>query len=453
MSISSNAAPALSNSMQALPGPEAIPAGQPLVAVENLSVHFRTKRGIVHAVDGVSFEIGHGETVGLVGETGCGKSVTARSFMRLVPTPPARYASGRILFRPNQICGRCGGAGCDACNATGRVPSSCTGCKGNDCADCGGSGRETLDLLRVPHRELSRIRGERVAMIFQDPALALNPVLTVREQVGEVFYQHRSEELLEEAGLSGAQFLIRRAARGRSTSTERALLSLPLLRSRRRRLVRAVEERVVTALAETRIANPRKILDSYPHELSGGMKQRVMIAQALACAPDLLIADEPTTALDVTIQARILDLIRELQERHNTAVLYISHDLSLVRDVCDRLLVMYAGQLVEGGPTKRIFTDSLHPYTEGLLAAIPTGTQARGSLRAIKGTVPELVNPPSQCRFHTRCPHAGPVCATATPAWATHRPPDHHAACFLHDNVDTIGVPANDMPARDRSAS
>jgi oligopeptide/dipeptide ABC transporter ATP-binding protein len=212
---------------------------------------------------------------------------------------------------------------------------------------------------------------------------------------------------------------------------ERMLLALPPLRSRRNRIEAEVDERVAAALAETQIPNPRKVMERYPHELSGGMRQRVMIAQALACNPDLLIADEPTTALDVTVQARILELIAALKERHRTSVLYISHDLSLVRRICDRIAVMYAGRIVEIGTPQRIFEAPAHPYTRGLLAAVPSAAHARGRLAAIEGTVPELVDPPPACRFAGRCPHEAPICANADPVL---RPvgADHEVACFIH---------------------
>ncbi|HET7388603.1 MAG TPA: oligopeptide/dipeptide ABC transporter ATP-binding protein [Nocardioidaceae bacterium] len=428
-------------------------ASLPLASVDELSVHFQSKRGIVHAVDRVSFDIGDGERVGLVGETGCGKSVTARSFLGLVPSPPALHAGGRILFRPKQDCTRCHGAGCASCDRLGRAPVPCPACRGAGCGHCDGTGQEQHDLTRLTPRQMRRVRGEQVAMIFQDPALALNPVLTIGQQVAEVLHEHRADVLLAEAGLTGQGALLQRAARDRSTRLERALLAAPGLRGQRNRLQKVVRDHVARALAETRIANPRKIMDSYPHELSGGMKQRVMIAQALACAPDLLIADEPTTALDVTIQAHILDLIHELQERHRTAVLYISHDLSLVRDFCDRVVVMYAGQVAEEGPTSRLFQQPLHPYTRGLLAAVPTGGQPRGTLMAIDGTVPELANPSSQCRFHTRCGHGNMVCASQTPVLTVHDPPNHRAACFLYDDGEALGLRAEDMPSTDRSVS
>ncbi|MGH3666432.1 MAG: oligopeptide/dipeptide ABC transporter ATP-binding protein [Egibacteraceae bacterium] len=419
----------------------------PLASVEDLRVYFRSKRGLVHAVDGVSLDIGDGETVGLVGETGCGKSVTARSFLRLVPMPPGVQAGGRILFRPRQTCPACQGSGCQACAQLGRAPAPCRHCHGSGCDACGHTGAETVDLLQIPERQLRAIRGDRIAMIFQDPAKALNPALSIRTQLAEVFAEHRPTDLLGGAGLSRqAGPLVRRAARRRSSFLERRLLALPPLRSQRRKLEAAIDEAIAQVLADTHIANPRKIMRSYPHELSGGMKQRVMIAQALACNPDLLIADEPTTALDVTIQARILELIRELQGRHHTAVLYISHDLSLVQQISDRVAVMYAGQLAEVGPARQLFTNPLHPYTRGLLKAIPSAGQRRGELTAIEGTVPELVEPAPSCRFRSRCPHAAPACARLDPALRTHG--DHEAACFLYDDPVFVGADAEEMPRR-----
>ena len=347
-----------------------------VASVRDLRVHFRSKVGVVQAVDGVSFDIHDGETVGLVGETGCGKSVTARSFLGLVPMPPGVAAGGSIMFRPRDACPDCSGDGCQTCDHTGR---------------------RAVDLLQISEREMRNIRGDRIAMIFQDPAKALNPALPIGDQVAEVFFQHRSQELLDDAGLADDGALIRRRAGLRNRRLEDFLLSVPPLRARRDRLMKAASDRVAEALAETQIPNPLKIMDRYPHELSGGMQQRVMIAQALACDPDLLIADEPTTALDVTVQARILELIRDLQHRHHASVLYISHDLALVRRVCDRVAVMYAGRIVEDAPTESIFADPSHPYTRGLLAAIPSSDHQRGRLVAIAGNVPELIDPPEAC--------------------------------------------------------
>jgi oligopeptide/dipeptide ABC transporter ATP-binding protein len=381
-------------------------ATTPLVAsVRDLHVHFETKAGVVHAVDGVTFEIRDGETLGLVGETGCGKSVTARSFIRLVPSPPGIYAGGQIDFWSTEA-------------------------RRNR--------EEPIDLLKIPTEEMLAIRGDRIAMIFQDPGKALNPALSIRSQIAEVFYQHRSQEILEVLGPNVPRIL-RRAARQENNGVEWLLLKLPPLRSKAHKIRKRVDDMVAHALTETQIGNPRKIMNSYPHELSGGMKQRVLIAQALACNPDLLIADEPTTALDVTIQARILELIAELQARLETSVLYISHDLSLVKEICERVAVMYAGRIVETGTTDEIFRNPKHPYTRGLMAAVPSANHRRGKLAAIDGTVPELVDPPPSCHFHTRCPYAVELCRTADPE-PIPVGDSHTVACFAFETIETGAI-------------
>jgi len=421
--------------------------------IDDLRVHFRTKAGLVHAVDGVSLDIRDGETLGLVGETGCGKSVTARMFLRLVPMPPGVHAGGTITFHPRRRCAKCAGAGCDHCDGTGRVPIRCPTCKGAGCVRCDHTGSERIDLTSLPERALRKIRGNRIAMIFQDPGKALNPALSVRDQIAEVFQEHRFDDVLERAGVVArrglAARLLRRCAENHARSLERLLLALPPLRAQRDQITAAVDAMVADALAETQIPNPRKVMDRYPHELSGGMRQRVMIAQALACNPDLLIADEPTTALDVTVQARIIELISDLQQRHRTSVLYISHDLSLVRRVCDRVAVMYAGRVVEVGTTQRVLRAPLHPYTQGLLAAVPSAGHRRGALVAIEGTVPELIDPDPACRFAGRCPYTAPECTRRDPHLkAVER--GHTVACFLH-HPPPDAAPA-DLPRTERSA-
>jgi oligopeptide/dipeptide ABC transporter ATP-binding protein len=391
-------------------------ATRPLVAsVRDLQVHFKSKAGVVHAVDGVSFEIRDGETLGLVGETGCGKSVTARSFIRLVPSPPGIYAGGQIDFWSTEA------------RRTNGDP---------------------IDLLKIPHEEMLNIRGDRIALIFQDPGKALNPALSIRSQIAEVFYQHRSDDILRGLGTGVPPHIIRRAARQQTNGFERFLLNFPPLRSHAEKLEERIDELVAQALTEVQIPNPRKIMDSYPHELSGGMKQRVLIAQALACNPDLLIADEPTTSLDVTIQARILELIAELQERLETSVLYISHDLSLVKEICDRVAVMYAGRIVETGTTDEVFSDPKHPYTRGLMAAVPSKAHKRGELVAIVGNVPELVDPPPSCHFHTRCPFAVEICRTVDPE-TIDLGGGHSVACFAYGASD----PSATLPTLERWVS
>ena len=422
----------------------------PLLSVRDLRVRFDTKRGQVSAVEGVSFDIAEGETLGLVGETGSGKSVTARSLLRLVPRPPGVFAGGEALFRPKLTCVTCLGVGCAACRGVGRISARCPTCGGSGCTACGGTGHETVDLLTTPERRMRGIRGNHIAMIFQDPGKALNPGLPIRQQVAEVFAEHRATEILREAGIDSehASVVLRRDARGRSTMPERWLLRLPPFRRRHRRLDAVLDDRIARALADTRIPNPRKVMDRYPHELSGGMKQRVMIAQALVAYPELLIADEPTTALDVTIQARIVDLLSELQERFHMAVLYISHDLSLVRRISARIAVMYAGQLAETGPADHVFQAPLHPYTRGLIGAIPSSTHRRGALAAIEGTVPELIDPTPGCRFAGRCSHAAPVCVRLDPRLEEHGNA-RKVACFGYVSAGELGVQRSDMPIVD----
>jgi oligopeptide/dipeptide ABC transporter ATP-binding protein len=428
--------------------PDAAPAAAPLLSVRDLTVCFDTKRGRVSAVDGVSFDIADGETLGLVGETGSGKSVTARSLLRLVPQPPGIYAAGEILFRPQVTCASCRGTGCVACASTGRVSAPCPRCAGAGCTACGASGHETVDVLTIPEGRMRSIRGNHIAMIFQDPGKALNPGLPIRQQIAEVFAEHRYEEILREAGIDpdDAGPLARRDARRRTRAPERLLLRLPPMSRRHRRLESVLDERIARALAETRIPNPRKVMARYPHELSGGMKQRVMIAQALAANPELLIADEPTTALDVTIQARIVDLLSELQERFHMAILYISHDLSLVRRISARIAVMYAGRLAETGSAGRIFATPLHPYTRGLMGAVPTSEQARGELVAIDGSVPELVDPDPGCRFAGRCPHTAPVCGQLDPPLQERGDSTRMVACFGYSSAEDVGVDPTTMP-------
>jgi oligopeptide/dipeptide ABC transporter ATP-binding protein len=364
--------------------------------------------------------------------------------------PPGIHAGGRITFHPRRPCTACGGTGCGACDGTGRDAVACPGCDGAGCARCDGTGAQTIDLTDVGDRALRGIRGDRIAMIFQDPAKALNPALTVRDQIAEVFREHRTADVLELAGLDAGgdpgAALVRRGAAGRSRLPERIALAVPPLRGRRAKVEQALDTMIADALAETQIPNPRKVMDRYPHELSGGMRQRVMISQALACNPDLLIADEPTTALDVTVQARIIELIRDLQERHQTAVLYISHDLSLVRRVCDRVAVMYAGRIAEVGPTADVLAEPLHPYTRGLLAAVPSATHRRGALVAIEGTVPELVDPPPACRFAGRCPHVAAVCEQRDPS-PVGVDTDRAVACFLHH--PPADAPPDELPTAD----
>jgi peptide/nickel transport system ATP-binding protein len=318
----------------------------PLLAIENLQVHFRTPDGVNRAVDGVSFSIGSGETLAIVGESGCGKSVTAMSILRLLPEPPARTA-GAIRFQ----------------------------------------GRNLLDL---PNRAMRKIRGNEISVIFQEPMTSLNPVLTVGRQIGETLRLHQ--------GLSRTK----------------------------------AEARAVEMLKLVGIPEPQRRVREYPHQLSGGMRQRVMIAIALACSPKLLIADEPTTALDVTIQAQILDLMRDLKKRVGAAIMLITHDLGVVAEVADRVVVMYAGRKVEEAAVNELFRAPKHPYTRGLMGAVPKlgavehGASAR--LAEIPGMVPSLKTRIDGCVFAGRCPDVTDLCRTYAPALEP-KAPGHLAAC------------------------
>jgi oligopeptide/dipeptide ABC transporter ATP-binding protein len=313
-----------------------------LLEVVNLATHFFTREGVVRAVDGVTFSVEEGRTLGIVGESGCGKSVTALSIMGLLPQPPARIVSGSVRF----------------------------------------AGR---DLARLSDHELEDVRGHEVAMIFQDPMTSLNPTLTIGTQITETMRRH-----------------------------------LDLGKDEARR-------RAIELLEEVHIPKAAHRLDDYPHRFSGGMRQRVMIAIAISCNPKLLIADEPTTALDVTVQAGVLDLLDELREEHSMAMIVITHDMGVVAETADEIAVMYAGQLVEQASALDLFDRPEHPYTEALLGALPRleGEEIRkGRLTAIPGRPPDLVDPPAACRFAARCPYStlGDSCSTEPPALRELRP-------------------------------
>jgi peptide/nickel transport system ATP-binding protein len=316
-----------------------------LLRVARLTTVFDRPSGPVAAVDDVSFEIRGGETLGLVGESGSGKSVTALSILRLVQ-PPGRIAAGSILFRDR-------------------------------------------DLLTLPERDMRQVRGADIALIFQEPMTALNPVFTIGDQIAETLVVH---------------------GRGSWTDAKRAAAEL---------------------LDAVRIPDARARVDDYPHQLSGGMRQRVLIAMALACRPALVIADEPTTALDVTIQAQILELLREMKAAFNLSLLLITHDFGVIAETADRVAVMYAGRIVEEGPVRAIFREPQHPYTRGLLASMPGGAHGE-RLRAIEGTVPVLGDLPPGCAFHPRCADRFEPCAGAPPPDYVVGP-EHAAKCYLHD--------------------
>ena len=320
-----------------------------ILDVEGLTVSFETEAGRVRAVDGVGFSLERGKTLGLVGESGCGKSVTALSIMRLLPQPMATIERGEIVL--------------------------------------GGKDLTCLDAC-----EMQRIRGSRIAMIFQEPMAALNPVHTILSQVGEPLRLHKPE-------LSKGQ----------------------------------VRAEVVRLLAEVGIPEPESRLSAYPHQLSGGMRQRVMIAMALALSPDILIADEPTTALDVTVQAQILDLIRRMQKNSGMSVIFITHDLGVIAELCDDVVVMYAGKVAEQADVKTLFQDPRHPYTQGLLSSIPRMDDPRKTrLSTIAGQVPGLMDLPDGCRFQNRCPHVMSVCRGVVPE-SLELDPGHRVACHLYE--------------------
>lgn len=312
-----------------------------LLQVENLKTYFFTEEGVVRAVDDVSFSLNRGETLGVVGESGCGKTMMALSLLRLVPDPPGKIVGGKILYQ---------------------LTSS------------GGP----VDLLLIKSAQMRHVRGRRLAMIFQEPMTSLNPVLTIGSQIGEAVELH----------MGGSKKEVRMQA--------------------------------IEMLKLVGIPAPEKRVDDYPHQLSGGMRQRAMIAMALSCKPDVLIADEPTTALDVTIQAQILDLINGLQQRLGMAMILVTHDFGIVAEVTRHVIVMYAGRFVEEGPTADVFAKPLHPYTQGLLRSILPLRKTKQKLQTIPGLVPDLINLPRGCTFQNRCPKVKPRCRIEEPPLESH---------------------------------
>ncbi len=323
-----------------------------LLDVKNLKTWFYTFEGVAKAVNGVSYTLDKGESLGIVGESGCGKSVTAASVMRIVPEPPGEIVGGEILFHGE-------------------------------------------DLVQLSQKEMRRIRGNRIAMIFQEPMTSLNPVFTIGNQIAEMFILHKG--MSKKDGLDAA----------------------------------------VEMLDRVQIPAPEKRVSEYPHQLSGGMRQRAMIAMALACDPELLIADEPTTALDVTVQAQILDLMNRLKDELDTAIQMITHDLGVISEMADRIVVMYAGRIVEEAETIELFRNSLHPYTSGLLHSIPIlGSRSRGEqkrLSEIKGMVPSLYDLPAGCAFRERCSKAMNICGEQEPPLYGVSE-DHAVRCWLHQD-------------------
>lgn len=329
----------------------------PLLEVIDLKTQFLTEQGLARAVDGVSFSLARGKTLAVVGESGCGKTVTALSILRLIPCPPGIMAGGQILL-------------------------------------------EGRNLLELSQAELQSIRGGDIAMIFQEPATSLNPVFTIGDQIAEAIKLHRN--------------LPRSEIRGE----------------------------VLKALTEVRMSEPERRIDQYPHELSGGMKQRAMIAMALSCTPKVLIADEPTTALDVTIQARILDLLRRSQADHGMALLLITHDLGVVAELADDVVVMYAGQVIERASAVDLFARPSHPYTRGLFASLPRVDRNEDKLQAIEGNVPPPTRWPTGCRFRTRCPLAVEKCQEVPPLAEVE--PGHQSACWFAEELKT--TPMRETP-------
>jgi oligopeptide/dipeptide ABC transporter ATP-binding protein len=322
-----------------------------LLQLQNLKTYFFTFEGVAKAVDDVSFYLDKGKVLGIVGESGCGKSVTAQSIMRLIPIPPGKIVDGQILF-------------------------------------------DGLDLVELPFEDLRLIRGKRIAMIFQEPMTSLNPVYTIGDQISEMFMLHEKQSKHESW------------------------------------------DRAIEMLRKVQIPAPERRVHEYPHQLSGGMRQRAMIAMALACNPEILIADEPTTALDVTIQAQILELMMKLQEDFDTAIMMITHDLGVIAEIAKRVVVMYAGKVVEEGSTQAIFEDPKHPYTRGLLKSIPKlgerASHGRQRLQEIAGIVPSLYELPAGCRFLPRCPDAMETCRQEVPELSD-LGDQHSVRCYLYE--------------------
>ena len=340
-------------------GSEEIPRGNNIILdVQDLTTYFYSEEGVVKAVEKVSFKINEGETLGLVGETGCGKSVTALSILQVV-RPPGKIERGKVIFKGE-------------------------------------------DLLKKSTSEVLRYRGKDITMIFQDPLNSLNPVFKIGAQITEVYLLHLENELLIEA-----------------SKQDKSIFAV-------------AREWAEQLLRDLNIPYPEVIFDRYPHELSGGMRQRIQIAMGLACKPKLLIADEPTTALDVTIQNQILTLMKELKTKTNTTMLFITHDLGIISKMCDRVAVMYSGSIVENGDIKKLFIKPYHPYTRGLIGSVPVVGKKRHRLEVIKGTVPNLIYPPSGCRFHPRCDYCFELCDAKIPK-NIEVEPDYFVACHLYD--------------------
>ena len=329
-----------------------------LLSVQDLKVYFSGNERIARALDGISYDVRKGETICLVGESGCGKTVSALTILRIIPQPPGEVMGGKILFNGQ-------------------------------------------DLLELSEEDMQKIRGNHIAMVFQEPMTSLNPVFTIGDQIKEAILVHEQLEKSE------------------------------------------ILRRCIQLLKDVGIPSPENRLNDYPHQLSGGQRQRVMIAMALACNPDLVIADEPTTALDVTIQVQILDLFKELQEKRNMSLLYITHDLGVVSNIADRIYVMYSGIIVEQGSTHDIFHNPCHPYTQGLLASLPSLSKRGSTLHSIPGAVPDPAYKPSGCPFHPRCEYATEICRSQFPEMCDYRD-GHLSRCpvlYEHEEVPNADKP------------
>ena len=380
--------------------------------VKDLVVRFYTYEGIVKAVEKANLRLRKGETLGIVGETGSGKSVTAFTIMALTP-PPGRVEGGDVYFRR--------------------------------------SSGDVVDVVKLKESELLRIRGKEISMIFQEPNAALDPLYRVGDQIAEAILSHRFHEMLGRAiervekdldegnGGVGAKLELWAYNKMREDPRSKSLAvlkRLPVVKNLiTRRLKQVIREEIIELLRLMEIPDPERVIDAYPHELSGGMQQRIVIAIALACSPVLLLADEPTTSLDVTVQAQIIDLIMRLKKKFGTSVIYITHDMGVIAEISDRVAVMYAGNVVEVAPVKEIFKNPMHPYTKALLESIP---RPGSTFKSIPGTVPNLVNPPSGCRFHPRCAYAKEICKRQVPKLVKVSE-DHYVACLLYGGGEESG--------------
>jgi peptide/nickel transport system ATP-binding protein len=377
-----------------------------LLEIDDLVTNFYTYEGVVKALNRVSLVVDHGSTFGLVGESGCGKSVTVRSIMRIVQEP-GRIESGRVIVYLDEA-----------------------------------NRKKGIDMLEQSEAYMQNLRGDRISMIFQEPNSALNPTMSIGDQVAESFLFHQKKEMstviLKSLAASDnyslnplkkfLQAAYRLGAQNPADIRLRILDKLPLFKLWQNRLKTEARRRAAEIIAKLGIPNPAQIVDQYPHNLSGGMKQRIVIAIALACNPVLLIADEATSNLDVTIQAQILDLLKRLKEEVISSILLITHDLGVVAETCDRVGVMYAGNLCEVADVGHLFETPRHPYTRALLDAVPK-FEMTGELQSIEGNVPNLVTPPPGCRFHPRCPHAMDVCHREFPEMKEVKP-GHLVACY-----------------------